>query len=82
MVTKVDQKLLTYAYRVLDYLYTTKNYKLKFKRNRNRDKRRECTLKCESAEERTLQYAINEEDIGTEHTIDIIHQIDRELTIA
>jgi hypothetical protein len=80
MVTKVDKKLLTYAYRVLDYLYTTKNYRLIFKRNINRDKKRESTLKCESATERTLQYDINRDDIGNRHTIDIIHQIDKELT--
>ncbi len=32
LVTKVDEKILQYAYRVLNYLYTTKSFKLKFEK--------------------------------------------------
>ena len=34
LVTRVDKRILSYAYRVLNYLYTTKDFKLEFKKKK------------------------------------------------
>ena len=71
LVTKVDEKILQYAYRVLNYLYTTKSFKLKFEK---KIKQRGREQKAEKN-----NYKDTNDDFNCDKNINILTQIEKEL---
>ena len=75
MVTKVDSKLISYGYRVLNYLYATRDYKLKFQKRKGDVKNRASIVKKgESADitpdKKEIAYGFDNSDISSRKRIE------------
>ena len=83
MVTKVDPKLISYGYRVLNYLYATRDYKLQFKKRKGDAKNRESTVKKSKSadvtpDKKDMAYGFDNDDISSQN-VSVIEKIEKEL---
>jgi hypothetical protein len=81
MVKKVDQKLISFGYRVLNYLYATRDFKLMFKKEngaKNSDRTRKGENSDITPEKLEIDYIVKSSEL-TKESIIFIDKIEEEL---